>query len=433
LTSPDGHRAAAVLNSTNRYAMTTWWPRVAPSLLTTVTNHPSWQDPSDAVRRLGMQAMALAVSLRTGSYDPVRAGASAAQARAAVTKIVTVVATNHRANRADGWGVWGQSALWSSFTSRAAWLMWDDLAASTRTSAQKMLVFEADLATQTPAVYLRDRTGRIVRPGNSAAEEDSWQALPLVLATATLPTHAHWAAWRHQQLALMLSAWARPQDVADTTPINGAPLTSWLGGSNVEANGTIINHDRIAPDYATNVYQNVDAVLVDALAGLPTPEAVRWGLGNVYRALGTVTFPTPSYLAPGGTVYQGAHVYYPEGCDWGLGQALPYALADAQAAAFGFGTRTAAAYEAVHLSQQQRLSRRFADGRTFAADKEYRYVGREEHTAQLAAQLYLTKLVRDRALATFTGEAYFAPAARDGLGLLPVPPVPFSELGVRRG
>ena len=433
LTTADGHRAAVVLGASNRYAMTAWWPRVAPALLARVATAPSAQDKTDAVRRLGMQAMSLAVSLRTGAYDPARAGASRSRASDAVVQIVSVLAANHRANRADGWGIWGQSALWSSFCARAAWLIWNDLSPQTQQRVTAMLTFEADLATETQPQYLRNRAGSVVRPGNSAAEEDSWEALPLQLATAMLPGDPRWVAWRHAQIALMLSAWARPQDVNTASVVNGAAVASWVSGSNVEPDGTVVNHDRIAPDYSTNLYQNLDEVLVDALAGIPTPEAARWGLAHVYAALTDVTFSGRGYAAPGGTVYQRGRFYYPQGCDWGTGQALPYALVDAQAAAFGFGDRRSGALETQHLHQQARLQARFHNGRTFASDKEYRYVGREEHTAQLAAQLYLTKLVRDRDLASFTNESFFAPGARDAAGLVRRPPVAFSELGVVRG
>ena len=433
LGTPDGRRAAVLLGHSNHYAMTTWSARVAPSLLDLVVRNPSTPDKTDAVRRLGMEAMSLAVSLRTGAYDPVRAGAPRARARALAVRLITVLVANHRANRTDGWGSGGQSALWSSFAGRAAWLMWDDLPSRTQALAQSMLVFEADLATATPSIYLRDRAGTVLRPGNSAAEEDSWQALPLQLATAAMPGNPHWLAWRHAQVTLMLSAWVRPQDVNTATVVNGAPVASWVNGSNVEADGTVVNHNRIAPDYSTDLYQNLDEVLVDALAGVPTPEAARWGLAHVYAGLTDVTFSGPRYAAPGGSVYQGEHVYYPQGCDWGTGQALPYALVDAQAAAFGFGSSRSAAHESRHLHQHAHLQARFRDGRTFASDKEYRYVGREEHTAQLAAQLYLTKLVRDRDLAAFTNESFYAPAARDAAGLAPRAPVAFTELGVRRG
>jgi hypothetical protein len=426
LTSSDGRRAGAVLRSTDRYAMTTWWPTVAPVLLDHVARTPRTLG-RDEVRRLGMQAFSLAVSLRTGAYDPRSAGASVAAAKAAVVRSVSVVCANHAANRAGGWGNGGQSSLWSSFAARAGWLLWDDLTPLTRQQLQSMLVLESDLAVQMQPQYLRDRLGRVVRPGNTAAEENAWQALPLQLATATMPDHPHWVAWRHAQIQLMLSAWTRPQDVSSTASVNGAPLASWVDGSNIEANGTLVNHQRVAPDYTTNLYQNLDGVLVDALAGVATPEAVRVGLAPVYGALATVSFSARTYAAPGGTTYQPAGIYYPQGCDWGTGQYLPYALVDAQAAAFGFGSKRSAADEVAHIRQQQRMQQRFADGRTFASNAEYRYVGREEHTAQLAAQLYLTKLVRDRDLATFTDQSFFVPAAREQAGLPERDHTPFTE------
>jgi hypothetical protein len=39
-----------------------------------------------------------------------------------------------------------------------------------------------------------------------------------------------------------------------------------------------------------------------------------------------------------------------------------------------------------------------ADGHTYDSNTQYSYVGREEHTAQLAAQLYLTLYERDHSL-----------------------------------
>ena len=130
-----------------------------------------------------------------------------------------------------------------------------------------------------------------------------------------------------------------------------------------------------------------------------------------------------SRLAPFG-------VYYPQGCDWGEGQVLPYALLDAQAAAFGFGgpegTPTdAAAAAARHLDEAVQMQDRSADGRTFVDPAEYAYVGREEHTAQLAAQLVLTLVLTD---AGATADAV-APAAVDVVtdDVLRTPPAPVDE------
>ena len=128
-------------------------------------------------------------------------------------------------------------------------------------------------------------------------------------------------------------------------------------------------------------------------------------------------------------------MYYPQGCDWGLAQVLPYALFDAQAAAYGFGgavgTRTdAAAAAARHLAEATAMQQRPLssdappDGSMYRNPTEYTYVGREEHTAQLAAQLVLTL-----ALATPGGATAVAPAnvAVTPLRQLQDPPAPSNE------
>ena len=405
----DGQRAAKVLVAANRYALQVWWQQVAPDLLRQLGGSASSADPQ---RRLAMEALGLAVALRSGVYDANTSGLSSEQATAAATTLIDAVAATHLSNRVGGWGTVGQGSLWSSLAGRAGWLLWDDLPTLTKSRVSRMIELEADTSMAVRPSYLRDATGTVIRSGNTAAEEDSWVSLPLQLATATMRAHPHWASWRHAEVQLMLASWTRPQDVEDATVVNGRPLADWVDGSNVETNGIVVNHNRVAPDYSTNVYQNVDAVLVDALEGTETPAAALHGLAPVQAALSAVAFDPVLYASPGGLIYQagGTPVYYPQGCDWGTGQALPYALVDAESAAFGFGPPSSDADEEQHLSAQEALQSRSSDGRTFLADTEYRYAGREEHTAQLASQLLLTTLVRDRHLARFTDADFWHPA-----------------------
>jgi hypothetical protein len=98
-------------------------------------------------------------------------------------------------------------------------------------------------------------------------------------------------------------------------------------------------------------------------------------------------------------------IYWPQGCDWGTGQEIPFALVDAQADAFGVGPLTSTAYENLHASAELAMQRLHADGRTYDTDAQYRYVGREEHVAQQAGQSYLTKFIRDHALASFSNSS----------------------------
>ncbi len=414
LRSADGRRAAQVLRTTNRYALRTWWPTVAPVLLGSIQGT---RIDHDAVRRLGNQAFGLAVSLRTGAYDPAAVGVPRDTAEAIAVSLVDAASAEHGSNRPGGWRSGPQGSLWSAPLAHAGWLLWDALPARTRAQVARMVELEADDAMQVAPGYLRDANGRVVpkRIGDTAAEENSWQAMPLQIATALLPGHPHWRSWRHAQVQLELASWVRPQDVRSGAVVNGRPLSDWVDGSNVEADGTLVNHLRIAPDYMTTIYQSADAIVFDALAGVPTPEAARVGLANVYRAMSAVRYDPRRYAAPGGVIYQsrGTPVYYPQGCDWGTGQALPYALMDAQAAAFGWGTAASPSLESRHVGVEQGYQRTYADGRSYplkATKQRYIYRGREEHTAQLAGLLYLTKLVRDRQLSMFTADSAWNPA-----------------------
>jgi hypothetical protein len=210
-------------------------------------------------------------------------------------------------------------------------------------------------------------------------------------------------AWRAAQVRLLANSFHRADHLTGDQVVDGVRLRDLLTGWNVLPDGTVVNHDRIAPDYSTNAYQNVDGVLVALLAGHRAPEATFLGLAEVYAALPTNLYQVESgYAAPGGAVYR-PHatlvarpfgVYYPQGCDWGEWQVLPYALLDTQAHLFGFGgdpaDLDAEGSAAKHLAHSVAMQARSADGRMYVDPVEYTYVGREEHTAQLAAQLVLT-------------------------------------------
>ena len=67
------------------------------------------------------------------------------------------------------------------------------------------------------------------------------------------------------------------------------------------------------------------------------------------------------------------------------------------------------AYEVLHANGELALQQApgHTDGHTYDSNSQYNYVGREEHVAQLAAQLYLTKFVRDHALSSFSNSSYW--------------------------
>jgi hypothetical protein len=288
---------------------------------------------------------------------------------------------------------------------RAAWLLWDrvELAPDTKQYVARMIEHEANYAARYKLKYLRNAAGTLLSPGDSGAEEVSWTAMAMQVAVVMLPTNQHAQIWAKEVAQFALASWARPQDVASATTVNGIAISSWIKGSNVEADGTVVNHSRIASDYSTTTYQNLVGAFMFALAGQPIPRALTALLGPVYAAFRDVTF-----VGGGQTYVEGTgDIYYPEGNDWGTGQKLPYALSDAQALVFGYDPGWAAQYLDLHLDAQLAMQARFTDGHTYLNDAEYNYQGREEHAAQLASQLYLTLYLRDHGLVSFTDASYW--------------------------
>ena len=283
-----------------------------------------------------------------------------------------------------------------------------------------MIVFEANFVLTLRPKYMVNAIGTTLTLGDTGAEEDSWYALAPALANAVMPAAPDRALWLQQQGQMQISAWARPGDVSSSQLVDGRLLSSWLSGSNVNANGVVVNHSRIAPDYSTNAYQSVDSVVMSALAGQTAPQSSLFGLGPVYGAQSSVsytacnTYKTPDGLPSGAIYYSSTDptIYYPQGCDWGVGQEIPYALSDADAVAFGFGddeATSADVAESEHAGAAAAMQLRpqtaggTASGAMYrdATPPEYIFAGREEHASQLAAQLYLAEDVQEGHL-TFT-------------------------------
>jgi hypothetical protein len=433
LTATDGKRSLAILTNANRYAMTTWWNTVYPHLIVapmTSAAMPSIDDvtqltfsaqtvvTTDSVRRLVMEAYSLATSIATGAYNPAAAPAGTGVTNAVATsrtiEIITKVVAGHITVKQHGWGATSQSSFLAAYLGTAAWLLWPQLTAALQAEVARMVYFEAEWGMERPLQFYANKAGTVLQPGDTGADQDSWYPMADQLAVAMMPGDTHVSLWQNTIVRDAVAAWSRPSDDTSATVVNGASVASWIGnrGSNVLAGGNLYNHHRYAPDYSTLIYQNMQDILVSALAGQAAPKAVTALVKPVYASYASTRYAAPPNASPGGTVYRSGSpaIYYPQGCDWGTGQQIPYALVDAETAAFGVGTSTSAAYEGLHADRQLAMQRAHADGHTYDTDAQYVYVGREEHTAQLAAQLYLTKYVRDHHLFSLSTASYWLAA-----------------------
>jgi hypothetical protein len=339
-----------------------------------------------AVRGPAMEAQALAIGLRTDAFDAAAIGRSPDWATDHVAWLIRSIACQHVSVTPGGWGYGWQTAHWAMLTGLAAWLLWDHLTAEDRDDVTSMLGAEADRRTQLAAEYWQGVDGEILTPGDTKAEEDSWNSALLELAIAMMPEHPRVAAWRSRALELEIAAFSRLSDVTSSDVVNGRALSDWLQGANILPDGTLENHSRIHPDYMTTVQHLWWAADFAGLREGRTPRAALHNGSLVYAAFTRGLFSAPPYLAPGGTIYRIAtgDVYYPQGWDWGPARAAPFLSLDAHAVALGQdgdAAWPAADALAARVAAQQALQARNADGRTYTDPAEDAYTKREEYAA----------------------------------------------------
>jgi hypothetical protein len=367
-----------------------------------------------AVRGPAMEAQALAVGLRTDAFDAAAIGRSRDWALAHVGRLIRSIACQHVSITPGGWGDDWQTAHWAMLTGLAAWLVWDDLAPEDRADVALMLVAEADRRAETAAEYWQRADGEVLTPGDSKAEEDSWNSALLELAIAMMPEHPHVAAWRSRALELEIAAFARLSDVTSSAVVNGHALSAWLQGANILPDGTLENHDRIHPDYMTTVQQLWWAADFAGLRQGRTPRAALHNGTLVYAAFTTGLFSVPPYLAPGGTIYRigSGDVYYPQGWDWGPARAAPFLALDAHAFALeqdGDAAWPAADALTARVAAQQALQARNADGRTYTDPAEDVYKKREEYAAFNLGMAWLALYVEAHAPLRVDDDPYDLP------------------------
>ena len=373
-------------------------------------------DQSDelAIRLPAMSALTVAVGLRTGAYDPKVVGRTTLEATAYVSQLVRSIACQHESISPGGWGLGWETAHWAMLTGAAAWLVWDRLSPETRSDVVAMVAAEADRQAGLTIPYWALPDGTVVTPGDTKAEESSWNAGLLSLAAAMMPKAPHAELWKAQSVELATSAYAVPSDVTSAAVVNGVPLSGRVHGYNVYADGTVENHERIHPDYAASVQLLWMTADFDRLAQLAVPEAIFHDGGLVYSALSTHSFQAGAaspaggaYLDPGGTTYVPGTdtVYYPQGDDWGLVRRAHFVSLDAHALVYGqyLGATGWSAADALtqHEQGQRSLvaSSGTADGRTYSVDPAVAatqdvYPGREEYAAQSLASAWLALYVR---------------------------------------
>jgi len=426
----DSLTARRLLNTTNRYELSTEFAtRFAMTGGVPPVSYTSSTGTGELLRN-SAAAMGLAGATETGAHDPAVAGRSVGFTRAFAVDLVRGIACRHRAVASPGWGGGWQGALFAGQAGLAGWLAWPYLSLGTRYAVAAMVVSEADRLVATREPYYGAEDGTILSPGDTKAEENAWNTLSLSLASAMMPAHPRRSAWLNAFARYALSSYATLADTRSATIVNGAALSTWLGGWNVNADGTVINHNIIHPDYMATIGWNAAASLAFGLAGQPTPRAAFRNLDREYRALTGLRFGSPPYQAPGGTIYvpDSGQIYFPQGNDWGTDRVAHFYYLDVLAHGLGFdgnGGQLGTTFERLHAARLTALQGSADDGRSFLDPaRQNSQLHAEQWSTEYLSRAWLQKWAAANSRVTVTdADLSGSPAAAPTLAAPPRDPL----------
>lgn len=387
-----------MINST-KYILNTWYEEnnyhTASGLLDFGGNG------HDQIRGPAMAVLGASIPLATDSYDYERVGLPFEEAVNRSVLLINSLVSNHYINNESGWGYNGnpdsdnwQTPLWTYYTGFSGWLLWEHFNNEEQEQIRRMVEWEANNIPEPR--YYKDKDGNVLYNGNTQAEENSsWVSL-LALAISMMPRHENAGDWVEQMIDLSLVAFAKPTDITSDKQYNNRVLSEVLEGSNIENNGTVVNHRFLHPIYMLTIEQNLNVALLFSLAQLKTPESIFHNSSDIYFALTDLQFDKNEYLEPGGTIYKegSSHIYYPEGNDWGEHFPMYFGQIDVLASVFSFDDKSsydAKYWSKLHNEEQLRFQNRFEDGRTYKNDLENNFSLKEERIAQIASTTFLTK------------------------------------------
>lgn len=321
----ESERLRRLVAATSRWCVQSYLPQAVVER----GGAPAMRDDGDD-RPVSAAALSLAVALRLDALHP---DVAAADARAAAVSAVVATARGH-VSAGGGWGRSWQSPLSSGQLGLAAWLVADALSAEQRDAVLRVVRDEAEQLAGGDVHYLRDASGRVLTPGDTGAEEESWRARGLSIALALLPDDPSAQRWFRWQVVRQLAAFARPSDLLRTDLLHRTPVCAWLAGSNMEPDGSLVNHGFLPnPNYMRPVHSLV-AVTQQRLAGQPVSPSALSGLDALYTAL------RRSYREDG-------RLHYPAGTDVRSRAVVLYAN-DVQHRALGLGGEHAPRWERLH-------------------------------------------------------------------------------------
>ena len=415
---PIDHSAELVeiMNLNLRYILNTWWPSEKDYVYAAATSMNSdqqlteerraairdsarafadWRDVDEfpilylsreqaenGIRPVSHAIYCIALALHYGYYDEEIAGVSGEDAEAMCIKLINSVVEEHRSNHPDDqedryWGDSWQSPLWAENIGLGAWLLRDSMKPEDYAKAERMVLNEADrMAYDFEIPYYQDENGKIIYPGDTKGEEIAWSAKILALACAMFPDSEKLPDWSDKLERMLVSSTAMQEDLGSERIVDGRKVGDLINGSNVNEDGTVVNHDLVHIDYMATIYEEMgDTIVVYKIAGKPVPEAATFNLAKIYRGLIDVDLGKYDESRAGKNFYlrdengqPTGEVTMPGKNDWGKPGYAIYYLCDVMTDRLDLDTDIeetckAHIWEELHYEKMRDQVRRETDGR----------------------------------------------------------------------
>ena len=415
---PIDHSAELVeiMNLNLRYILNTWWPSEKDYVYAAATSMNSdqqlteerraairdsaqafadWRDVDEfpilylsreqaenGIRPVSHAIYCIALALHYGYYDEEIAGVSGEDAEAMCIKLINSVVAEHRSNHPDDqedryWGDSWQSPLWAENIGLGAWLLRDSMKPEDYAKAERMVLNEADrMAYDFEIPYYQDENGEIIYPGDTKGEEIAWSAKILALACAMFPDSEKLPDWSDKLERMLVSSTAMQEDLGSERIVDGRKVGDLINGSNVNEDGTVVNHDLVHIDYMATIYEEMgDTIVVYKIAGEPVPEAATFNLDKIYRGLIDVDLGKYDESRAGKNFYlrdengqPTGEVTMPGKNDWGKPGYAIYYLCDVMTDRLDLDTDIeetckAHVWEELHYEKMRDQVRRETDGR----------------------------------------------------------------------
>lgn len=230
----------------------------------------------------------LSTALFYDIYDEDIIGVNKQDALNMNVKLISSLAKYHCSNSADGWGNCWQGALWAEMLGMSAYMMKDYIASDDWDNVCSMVMSEADFVANEYSINVyKDRLGIVVEghEGDSKSEENAWNASVLALAQCFFPESEELDHWHEKFIELCVSSLTRPSDVFSDKIIDGYSFINAYG-SNINEDGTVVNHGRYHIDYmASPIESFAESAIALAFAGKTFPDCITFNVDLVYGAL----------------------------------------------------------------------------------------------------------------------------------------------------